>query len=58
MTNVIDAAMNGFTKRRGSIKGKMHMCSFSRFEHCEGDIHGHFWVRTNICVLEFRIATK
>jgi len=58
MTNVIEAAMNGVSKRRGSIKGKMHVCSFSQFEHCEGGILGQFVVKQNKCVLEIRIATK
>lgn len=38
MTNVIDDAMKGVSKRRGSIKGKMFVCLFSQSEHCEGAI--------------------
>jgi hypothetical protein len=41
MTNVNDAAMKGVSKRRGNIKGKLHVCSFSQFEHCERGILGH-----------------
>jgi hypothetical protein len=58
MTNVIDAAMNGVSKGRGSIKGKMHVFSFSQFEHCEGGFLGYFSVRQNNCVLEIRNAAK
>jgi hypothetical protein len=58
MTNVIDAAMNWVSKRRASINGKMHVCSFARFEHCEGGIVGHFAVRKISRALEIRVSTK
>jgi hypothetical protein len=58
MTNVIDAAMNWVSKRRASINGKMHVCSFSRFEHCEGGILGHFSVRQISRVLEIKSFYK
>ena len=58
MINVIGAAMNGTSKRCGSMKGEMHVCSFSQFELCGGGILGHFSLRQNNCVLEIKIVAE